>query len=247
MKCQQSADIQNSNVRLDQGLSENYSCPTCRKPLHVSRSEDEASYPRAVDVSTDEQLARQISSGLDQHTPPGHTLPPGVFPNQMQNSLEVGAWRFVSLYLGCMLKGDMPWLHSWSSQGLDGAGPSNGIRPVGLGRVQMMMRHLAAVGETYAQTALEDSAWSLWPMNPSQAGTSTSSIPPANSNTTTVGSAGGLHMRNASSSANDSIANLLAMAETVREVLPHVPDELIFQDLQRTNSVTVTVNNLLQM
>jgi autocrine motility factor receptor len=43
------------------------------------------------------------------------------------------------------------------------------------------------------------------------------------------------------------MASILAMAETVREVLPHVPDEIIFQDLQRTNSVSVTVNNLLQM
>jgi hypothetical protein len=30
---------------------------------------------------------------------------------------------------------------------------------------------------------------------------------------------------------NDNIANILAMAETVREVLPHIPDELILQVL----------------
>ncbi|GMP42540.1 hypothetical protein CsSME_00034855 [Camellia sinensis var. sinensis] len=74
-------------------------------------------------------------------------------------------------------------------------------------------------------------------MNPSQAGTSNSTLPPAGSV--------GLHMRSTSRVANDNIANVLAMAETVREVLPHIPGELIFQDLQRTNSVTVTVNNLL--
>ncbi|KAA8533860.1 hypothetical protein F0562_031377 [Nyssa sinensis] len=78
-------------------------------------------------------------------------------------------------------------------------------------------------------------------MNSSQAGTSTSPTPAF------PGSAGGLHMRTTSRAANDNIANILAMAETVREVLPHIPDELIFQDLQRTNSVTVTVNNLLQI
>ncbi|KAL7253812.1 hypothetical protein ACSBR1_008202 [Camellia fascicularis] len=222
---------------LDQGLNENYSCPTCRKPLHVGRPEG-ATSPRAVDVSTDEQLAHQISSGLDRHNPPGHTLPTGVLPNQMQNPLESGTWRGAGL--------DSSWLHTWSDQGLDGAGPSTGTGSVGLGRVQMMMRHLAAVGETYAQTALEDATWSLWPMNPSQAGTSTSPIPPPGS-ARYPGGAGGLHLRTASQSANDDIANILSMAETVREVLPHIPDELIFQDLQRTNSVTVTVNNLLQM
>ncbi|CAL5364204.1 unnamed protein product [Camellia sinensis] len=222
---------------LDQGLNENYSCPTCRKPLHVGRPEG-ATSPRVVDVSTDEQLAHQISSGLDRHNPPSHTLPTGVFPNQMQNPLESGTWRGAGL--------DSSWLHTWSDQGLDGAGPSTGTGSVGLGRVQMMMRHLAAVGETYAQTALEDTTWSLWPMNPSQAGTSTSPIRPPGS-ARYPGGAGGLHLRTASQSANDDIANILSMAETVQEVLPHIPDELIFQDLQRTNSVTVTVNNLLQM
>lgn len=216
---------------LDQGLSENYSCPTCRKPLFVGRPEDVAG-PRPREVSSDEELARQLSSGLDRQNAPGHTLPTGMFPNQTQNPSESGDWRGAGL--------DSSWL------GLDGPGPSTAIRSVGLGRVQMMMRHLAAVGETYAQTALEDTAWSLWPVNPSQASTSTSSIP-APSTIRFPGTSGGLHIRSTSRVANDNISNILAMAETVREVLPHIPDELIFQDLQRTNSVTVTLNNLLQM
>lgn len=87
----------------------------------------------------------------------------------------------------------------------------------------MMMRHLASVGESYAQTALDDAAWSLWPMNPSQASTSTT-IPPG-----TGGRTDGLHLRTLSSATNESLANILAMAETVREVMPHVPDEIIFQ------------------
>ena len=116
---------------------------------------------------------------------------------------------------------DSSWLR------LDGAGPSSGVRSVGLGRVQMMMRQLAAVGETYAHTALEDAAWSLWPMNPSQAGTSRSPVPPGP--TRYPGSAGGLHMRTPSRASNDNIAGMLAMAETVREVLPHIPDEIIIQ------------------
>lgn len=89
----------------------------------------------------------------------------------------------------------------------------------------MVMRQLAAVGETYAQTAIEDASWSLFPPNSSQAGTSRSTAPPAGS--TRVAS--GLHVRSTSHTANDSLANLMAMAETVHEVLPHIPDDLIFQ------------------
>ncbi|XP_034710376.1 E3 ubiquitin protein ligase RIN2-like [Vitis riparia] len=222
---------------LDQGLTEIYSCPTCRKPLFTGRSRDDAN-PHTGEVSSDEQLARQISSGLDRPGPAAHALPAGVFPNQTHDALEISAWREAGL--------DPSWLHTWPNQGLDGAGPSTAIRSVGLGRVQMMMRHLASVGETYAQTALEDAAWSLWPMNPSQATASGLPIPPAAA-VRYPGGNGGLHMRTASRSANDNLANILALAETVREVLPHIPDEIIFQDLQQTNSATVTVNNLLQM
>ncbi|XP_022731273.1 E3 ubiquitin protein ligase RIN2-like isoform X2 [Durio zibethinus] len=222
---------------LDQRLNEVYSCPTCRKPLFLGRTENEV-ISRTGEALSDEQLARQINSGLDQQNMPGHTLPAGLFPNQMQNPVEGRPWRSAGL--------DSAWLHSWPNQNVDGAGPSTGIRSVGLGRVHMMMRHLASVGETYAQTALEDTAWSLWPMNPSQAAASASSVPP-NVGGRYPGNGGSLHMRTASRTVDDNIANILAMAETVREVLPHVPDEMIFQDLQRTNSVTVTVNNLLQM
>ncbi|OMO94901.1 Zinc finger, RING-type, partial [Corchorus capsularis] len=220
---------------LDQGLNEVYSCPTCRKPLFVGRAENEVN-SRTGEALSDEQLAHQINSGLDRQNVPGQTLPAGVFPNQTQNPVEGNPWRSAGL--------DPGWLHPWPNQSVDGAGPSTGIRSVGLGRFHMMMRHLASVGETYAQTALEDTAWSLWPMNPSQVAGSASSVPP-NIGGRYPGNAN-LHTRIAPRTANDNIANILAMAETVREVLPHVPDELIFQDLQRTNSVTVTVNNLLQ-
>ncbi|PWA88485.1 RPM1 interacting protein 2 [Artemisia annua] len=222
---------------LDQGLSDNYSCPTCRKPLFVGTPNANA-VPNSGDVSSDEQLARQLSSRLEQQNVPGHTLPTGVIPNQIPTTSERDDWRGSGPESG--------WL------GFDGAGPSTGVRSVGLGRVQMMMRHLAAVGETYAQTALEDASWNLWPINSSQAGTSTSNNP----STSTLrhrgghgggGSAGGSIIRTAPRVSDVDLARILAMAETVREVLPHVPDELILRDLQRTNSVSITVNNLLQM
>ncbi|KAI3748974.1 hypothetical protein L6452_12454 [Arctium lappa] len=218
---------------LDQGLSDNYSCPTCRKPLFVGTPEGN-DVPHSGDVSSDEQLARQLSSRLERQNVPGHTLPTGVIPNQIQSPLERDDWRGSGP--------DSGWL------GFDGAGPSTGMRSVGLGRVQMMMRHLAAVGETYAQTALEDTAWNLWPINPSQAASTSTSNNPSPSTIRHRGhGGGGSVIRTPPRVLDDDLSNILAMAETVREVLPHVPDELILRDLQRTNSVSVTVNNLLQM
>ncbi|CAN8325882.1 unnamed protein product [Cochlearia groenlandica] len=214
---------------LDQGLNEVYSCPTCRKPLFAGRTENEVNR-HTMEVSTDEQLARQ----LQMQNNPGHALATGLFPAEIPNSEESDPSRNLGL--------DPSWLQTWSGQAVDVAGPSTASRSVGLGRVQMMMRHLASVGEIYAQTALDDTAWTLWPMNPSQASTSSTTVPPG-----AGGRTGGLHLRTVSSATNESLANILAMAETVREVMPHVPDEIIFQDLQRTNSVAVTVNNLLQM
>ncbi|KAB5564363.1 hypothetical protein DKX38_004417 [Salix brachista] len=204
---------------LDQGLNEIYSCPICRKPFFVGRLENEAN-TLTREVLTDEQLANQINEGFDRQNTPGRALLAGAFPTPIRNSTESSPWRSTGL--------DSIWLPTWSSQGGDRAGPSTDMRSVGLGRVQMMMRHLASVGETYAQTALEDAAWSLWPMSPSQATPSASSTPSA-AGGRHPGGTGGLHMRTASHPTNDYVANILAMAETVREVLPLVPDELILQ------------------
>ncbi|OVA09802.1 zinc finger protein [Macleaya cordata] len=228
---------------LDQGLSEMYSCPTCRRPLFMGSRENNA-HSHTGEVMNDEQLARQISSGLDQQNAPGHGLPIGGFPNQPQAPSDSIPWR---------VGPDPNWGQPWPNQGFDGAGPSTtAMRSVGLGRVQMMMRHLASVGETYAQTALEDAAWGLWPMTHPHAASGSAVLPPAAAAAAAAAmrynrNTGGLRFRSPSHSVNDNVSNILAMAETVREVLPHIPDEIIFQDLQRTNSVAVTVNNLLQM
>ena len=83
---------------MDQRLNEVYSCPTCRKPLFLGRTENEANSCTG-EVLSDEQFARQINSGLDRQNMPGHTLPAGVFPNQMQNPVEGSPWRFGSFKL----------------------------------------------------------------------------------------------------------------------------------------------------
>ncbi|KAF7824853.1 E3 ubiquitin protein ligase RIN2 [Senna tora] len=221
---------------LDQGLTEIYTCPTCRKPLFVAWPENEVNL-NAREISNEGQHARNVSAGLDRSNTGRHTMAAGLYPNQRLNSMEGVPWRGSGL--------DSTWLHSWPNQGVDGAGPSTAMRSVGIGRVQMMMRHLASVGETYAQSALEDTSWNLWPIDPSHASSSGSPVPP--SHRRFGGGSGSPHMRTASRYANDNLANILAMAETVRDVLPHIHDDVIFQDLQRTNSVSVTVNNLLQM
>ncbi|KAG5021124.1 hypothetical protein JHK87_016979 [Glycine soja] len=215
---------------LDQGLAEMYTCPTCRKPLFAGVPGNETNSDAGT-ISSDEQLARQISAGLDRPNSARHTMPTGFYPNQTLNTPEGVPWRGAGL--------DSGWLHSWPNQGVDGAGPSTAIRTVGLGRVQMMMRHLASVGETYAQTTLEDTAWNLWPINPSQASASGSTIPPPGGRLPER--TGSLHLRTASQSSNDNVANILAMAETVREVLPHIPDDMIFQEYEEGHRVTTTI------
>ncbi|XP_068634283.1 E3 ubiquitin protein ligase RIN2-like [Aristolochia californica] len=220
---------------LDQGLSEVHACPTCRRPLFAVPTGNYAN-SRAAEVLHDEQLARQLSSGLDHSAQPGHLSPPMVaFPNQQQNTADSNMWRGMGLNPG--------WMQPWPGQGFDGTGPSTtAISSVGFGSVQMMMRHLASVGDSYGHSAIEDSSWSLWPMaHPSAA--SGSSPPPVRPPVRYDGNTNGLRFRNT----NDNISSLLAMADTVREVLPHIPDELILQDLQRTHNVAVTVNNLLQI
>ncbi|XP_077236188.1 E3 ubiquitin protein ligase RIN2-like isoform X2 [Tasmannia lanceolata] len=142
---------------LDQGLSEVYSCPTCRRPLFVASPRDHANSATG-EILNDEQLARQIGSGLDHQSISGHALPMGAFPNQQPNTSDHSLWRGVGLHSS--------WVHPWPGQGPDGAGPSTAVRSAGLSRVQMMMSHLASLGEAYAHTALEDdSPWSPWPTN----------------------------------------------------------------------------------
>ncbi|KAG9452357.1 hypothetical protein H6P81_005261 [Aristolochia fimbriata] len=216
---------------LDQGQNEVRACPTCRRPLVAAITGSYAN-TLAAEVLRDEQLARDLSLGLDHGVGPGHLSPMVSFPNQQQNPAESNLWRGMGLNPG--------WVQPWPGPRFDGAGPSTAMNSVGFGGMQMMMRHLASVGDSYGHTAIEDSSWSLWPMgHPSAA--SGSSAPPVRPNVRYNGNTGGLRFRNT----NDNISSFLAMADTVREVLPHIPDEVILQDLQRTHNVAVTVNNLL--
>lgn len=205
---------------LDQGLTEVYSCPTCRRPLF-------ASSPIAQQIPINDQIAEQVNLRDDHRRISNHASPASAFPNQQQNFSDT-LWR-VGL--------DSSWVSPWTNSRMDGASTSSAIRSVGLSGVQMMMRQLASVSENYAHSSSVDaSSWNLWPSLHAPG----SSPPQPSLNHNSNGA--GVRFRNTTPP-----SDLLAMVDRVREVLPHMPDELIIQDLLRTNNINITVNNLLMM
>lgn len=78
-----------------------YTCPTCRKPLFVSQSENETNSSAGV-TSSDEQLARQMSAGFDRQNSGRQTMPAGLYPNQTLNNAEGVPWRF-NLHTPCYM------------------------------------------------------------------------------------------------------------------------------------------------
>jgi E3 ubiquitin-protein ligase AMFR len=85
----------------------------------------------------------------------------------------------------------------------------------------MMMRQLASVSDNYGHT---DATWNLWPepMAESSLVLSSSSLPNGSS-------ASESRPRGTAGSVNGSMTELLAMLDRVREVLPHIPDEIIME------------------
>lgn len=60
----------------------------------MGRQENDVN-PRAGETFSDEQLARQISAGLNRQNTTIPTLPAGIFPSQTQNPVEGSPWRSV--------------------------------------------------------------------------------------------------------------------------------------------------------
>ena len=73
-------------------MTEIYTCPTCRKPLFAARPENETNSSTGV-ISSDEQLARQMSAGFDRQNSARHNMPAGLFPNPTLNNAEGVPWR----------------------------------------------------------------------------------------------------------------------------------------------------------
>ncbi|URE21949.1 hypothetical protein MUK42_10700 [Musa troglodytarum] len=215
---------------LDQGLTEMYSCPTCWRPLFVSSPRG---HTRSIsgNGTDDPQLPEYLNLGMNLQTVPDHAPPLGASPNQQQNASDT-IWRVAA--------SDSSLAPPVANQGMAGASRSSSVRPVGYGGVQMMMRQLASVSENYAHGSLDDDAWNPWPSQhtPMPSLPSPSSLR-MNRNAT------GLRIRNTSPSVNN-MSELLTMVDRVREVLPHIPDEFIVQDLLRTNNMDITVINLMQ-
>ncbi|PKA61081.1 E3 ubiquitin protein ligase RIN2 [Apostasia shenzhenica] len=209
---------------LDQGLTEVYSCPTCRRPLFASSSQDQAN-SISRQFPNDQSIVDQVRGNHQRMAPAGAP----AFPNQQQNASDT-VWRGVGL--------GSNWVTPWTSSRMDGAGTSTAIRSVGLTGMQMMMRQLASVGENYPRGSVEASSWNLWPSYDGSATSSLTHPSPRNFNR----NMGGVRHMNL-----PPPPNLLSMVDRIREVLPHIPDELIIQDLLRTNNINITVNNLLVM
>ncbi|URE21955.1 hypothetical protein MUK42_10700 [Musa troglodytarum] len=212
------------------GLTEMYSCPTCWRPLFVSSPRG---HTRSIsgNGTDDPQLPEYLNLGMNLQTVPDHAPPLGASPNQQQNASDT-IWRVAA--------SDSSLAPPVANQGMAGASRSSSVRPVGYGGVQMMMRQLASVSENYAHGSLDDDAWNPWPSQhtPMPSLPSPSSLR-MNRNAT------GLRIRNTSPSVNN-MSELLTMVDRVREVLPHIPDEFIVQDLLRTNNMDITVINLMQ-
>ncbi|KAE8791874.1 E3 ubiquitin protein ligase RIN2-like [Hordeum vulgare] len=201
---------------LDQGLMEDYSCPTCRRPLFLSSQGHSRS--TTAEIANIQLISEQLNMGLNQQTVP-----------EQQNPSD-GVWRGAGL--------DSRLAPPWSSPGVDDPSSSSAVRSVGLSGVQMMMRQFASVTDNYGHT---DTTWNLWPE--SMAGPSI--IPSSSSRPDGVSAS--LRFRGTAGTPNGSMLRVNTMVDRVREVLPHMPDELIIEDLMRTNNVNATVNNLLLM
>ncbi|XP_074558715.1 E3 ubiquitin protein ligase RIN2-like [Curcuma longa] len=207
---------------LDQGLADAYSCPTCRRPLFVPIAQ-EGTMSASGNAIDGQQLVEHLNLGLNQPRVTGHALPLGAPPNPPQNASNT-IWRGAAY--------DPSLTPPWMNQGMDGASSSSSVTSVGFGGIQMMMRQLASVSENFSHGSLHDSAWNQWHSH-----TMVPTFPPSSSLR--------LNRNAAGSPVNSNMSELLAMVDRVHEVLPHVPDELIVQDLLRTNNINVTVNNLL--
>ena len=105
---------------------------------------------------------------------------------------------------------------------MDNPSSSSAVRSVGLTGVQMMMRQLASVTDNYGHA---DGTWNLWPET--MAG---SSLVPSTSSVPDNAAAAGLRFRGTvGTTRNGSLSEVLTMVDRVREVLPHIPDELIIE------------------
>jgi len=223
---------------LDQGLAETYSCPTCRRPLFMGGSRTAThNLQRLVDVPTTIPGTDEDASQVPQRpdlgplpSPPLTHLTPA--PTPLWNAPVTSTWTGTSEEVGPV--GVVAAIEEANVADTQTTGG-------GLGRFHLMMRQLSGSGSAAVpgHGLVEQGSWNWWPFS------GESSMQSSRRNRRESG--GAFRLRNNATTGLGTRADTrtAAMVAMVREVLPHVPDELIAQDLQRTNSVTATVNNLL--
>ncbi|KMZ57495.1 E3 ubiquitin protein ligase RIN2 [Zostera marina] len=211
---------------LDQGISEVHSCPTCRRPLFQSTYEI---HPNTQTGDVQNGLQGNLGVNQNQQPVPGQTMLNGTSFGHQQNPSD-NVWRASGI--------DATWVPPWlSPPEVDVVGTSSATNPASHSRAQAVARRLASVSETYAHDAVEDTTpWNFWSSQQWETITASIRVNPRNN--------AGLRFRNNSAVASN-MPDINIMVERVREILPHIPDELIIQDLQRTNNPATTVNNFL--
>ncbi|XP_024371352.1 E3 ubiquitin protein ligase RIN2 [Physcomitrium patens] len=228
---------------LDQGLAETYSCPTCRRPLFMGGSRTATqNLQRLVDAATTSPGTNETQAQVPQRqdlaplaSPPLANLVPPLTPHW--NAPVTSTWTGTAEEVGPV----------GVVGGIDEANRSTDAQNTGggLGRLHLMMRQLSGsgsgpgLGHSHGHGLVEESNWNWWPFG------GESSV--QSSRRSRDEAVDALLLRNNVSTGLGTVADprISAMVGMVREVLPHVPDELIAQDLLRTNSVTATVNNFL--
>ncbi|KAJ7534009.1 hypothetical protein O6H91_13G075600 [Diphasiastrum complanatum] len=241
---------------LDQGLAETYSCPTCRRPLFMGSSRmTSASSPisgQFVDStgigSLDADLSRLphgqqnplVNSSYQQTDIPFTS--PGPLTQDRWNAAVTSSWRGSGA--------DSDWTTRMHPVARDAAGVGTSIQghSRGLNRLQLMMRRLSGTTHEHEQRSSDENGWSWWPFSRS---TGTNNSGQADQPGRRRFDNSSLRRRNVNTSrlglgrTENGNLRMTGMVSMVREVLPHIPDEVVIEDLRRTNSVTATVNNLL--
>eukprot|EP00249_Psilotum_nudum_P016374 c25791_g1_i1 orf=659-2437(-) len=226
---------------LDQGLADTYSCPTCRRPLFmgsVGASRAEVWNPVAEGNGILQALNEGDRRRNDRH----------LFGNIHRPNSETLLPRPFSIY-----EQNVPVNRPWSAfpaGSMEGEAPSTIPASGGLGRMHIIMRHLASSGQSYSRNQSGEGSWRWWPFaDHGIADDSGSAALTARHGVDTNDFRfpnHAIHFRSRDAPGLDIRAPQMdAMVSLVREVLPHIPDEIVIQDLRRTNSVTTTVNNLL--
>ncbi|CAK9229186.1 unnamed protein product [Sphagnum troendelagicum] len=219
---------------LDQGLADTYSCPTCRRPLFMgsTRLAPPSDLQRSVDapIAVPDLQAHDLQHLLTDASlqSPTHAV--------SEQPLSSPHWN------------NAPVTTSWTGPGGERSDTAAdqvlmGTTPGSLERLQLMMRQLSGDGRAHSPTdgnACLGWHWHFGGETSTRTGSRRSrafaTAPQMWHSDTSMGTGVG----------NTQIdVPMSTMVSMVREVLPHVPVELITQDLQQTNSVTATVNNLL--